>query len=126
MSNRTVKIVGAGIAPSAAAQIAGADVQVGLTAAGTTQLTALAVTGDNVEVTTAALNSGAMAFQGPVPGPGDCQYIFNGGANPLSVYPPVGGQINVLGVNAAFSVPAGKGLLLRCFNATTFHTLLGA
>lgn len=124
--NRTAKIVGAGVAPLAAGQIAGADVQAGVTAAGSTQATATSVYGDNVSVTTVAASTGVLAFAGPTPAPGDTQFITNQGANALSVYPPVGAQINALGTNAAFSVAAGKSVLLVCFSATQFYALLSA
>ena len=36
--------------------------------------------------------------------PGDEIIVRNGGANALSLYPPVGGAINSLGTNAAYSI----------------------
>lgn len=124
MSNRATKIVGAGMAPSAASQIAG-DVQGGVTAAGTTQATAQAVYGDNVVVTTCAAGAGII-LSGPGFGPGDDVFVANQGANACLVYPPVGYQINALGVNAGFSVAAGKAALLRSMGALQFSTLLSA
>ncbi|MBV8649686.1 hypothetical protein [Paludibacterium sp.] len=126
MSNRTTKMVGAGVPPSAAQQIAGADVATGLVATGSTQATALAATADTNVFATVAASTGTVIFQGPAAGPGDTQFFFNGGANALSVYPPVSGQINALGANTAFSLAAGKSLEVRCVSSTQFYTILSA
>lgn len=123
---RTAKIVGGGVAPLVAGMIAGNDVQAGVTATGTTQATAAAVYGDSVSVTTVAASAGVLSFAGPDPSPGDSQFISNQGANSLSVYPPVGAKFNSAATNAAFAVAAGKSVLLVCFSATQFATLLSA
>lgn len=125
MSNRTSKIVGAGIAPMAAQQIAG-DLQSGVTAAGTTQAGATAVYGDNVVITTAAASSGVILSGNAGFGPGDDVFIANQGANAVLVYPPVGGQINALGANAGFSIAAGKAASFRSTGASQFYSLLSA
>ena len=124
MSNRATKIVGAGLPPLNATQIAG-DLQTGVTAAGTTQGTAASVYGDNVVVTTAASSSGVI-LSGPAFGPGDDVFITNQGANTLSVYPPVGGQINALGANAAFSIAAGKQTFFRSVGGNQFYAMAAA
>ena len=124
MTNRTIKMVNAGLAPLAASQISG-DFQGGLTAAGTTQATALGVYTDNVIVTTCAAGAGVI-LQGPSFGQGDSVFCQNLGANALLVYPPVGGQINALALNAGFSVPAGKSVLLVSTGNGNFGTLLSA
>ena len=125
MSNRTSKIVGAGIAPMAAAQIAG-DLQTGVTAAGTTQAGATPVYGDNVVVTTAAASSGVILSGNAGFAPGDDVFLTNQGANSLSVYPPVGGQINAGGVNAAFAVAAGKSTFFRSVGGNQFYAMAAA
>lgn len=124
MSNRASKLVGAGLSPLAATQIAG-DIQSGLTATGTTQATALAVYGDNVIVSTTAAGTGVI-LAGPAFGPGDDVFVANQGANALLVYPPSGGQMNAAGVNVGFSVAAGKSALCRSAGAGQFYTLLSA
>jgi hypothetical protein len=124
MSNRATKIVGAGVPPSAASQIAG-DVQGGVTAAGTTQATATAAYGDNVVVTTCPAGAGII-LGGPAFGNGDDVFVANQGANACLVYPPVGYQINSLGVNAGFSVAAGKAAMLRSTGSLQFYSLLSA
>jgi len=80
-----------------------------LTAAGTTQGTALALPSDFNIFTTVAASSGAIlpatGFQYQVT---DTIIVVNHGANALSVYPPVGGTISTGATNAALSVPVGK------------------
>jgi hypothetical protein len=73
----------------------------GLTATGTTQANAFALANDVVKFTTVAAGSGIIL---PTSNGGDCGSIFNGGANALLIYPPVGGQINNLAVNTAYSL----------------------
>lgn len=125
MSNRTAKMVHAGIPPMTAAQIAG-DVQGGVTAAGTTQGTAQAVYGDNVVVTTCAASAGVILSGPDGFGGGDDVFLTNQGANTLTVYPPVGGQINALGANAGFSVAAGKSTFFRCTGSNQFYAMAAA
>jgi hypothetical protein len=74
-----------------------------LTATGSTQGTALPLPADINKFTTVAASTGAII---PAANPGDSGTVFNGGANALSLYPPVGGKINGLGTNAAYSVAA--------------------
>lgn len=80
-----------------------------LTAAGTLQSDAYSMTAAVSQFTTVAANSGAVLTAGPY------QTVFNGGANPLKVYPPVGAKINQLAVNAA--------MLLAVSTACTFWYL---
>lgn len=72
-----------------------------LTATGSTQGTALALPADINKFTTVAASTGAII---PPANPGDSGTVFNGGANALSLYPPVGGKINGLSTNAAYSI----------------------
>jgi len=90
----------AGISPQAAHVINGRTAN-NLTAAGTTQGTALALPADICKFTTVAANSGAIL---PAANPGDSGTVFNGGANALSLYPPVGAIINGLSANTAYSI----------------------
>ena len=129
MSNRAIKVMLAGLPAQVANQIAG-DVQAGVTAAGTTQATAHAVYGDNVQITTCASGAGVI-LSGPSSGtsgvaafgPGDDIFIYNGGANACLVYPPTGGYINALAQNAGYSLAAGSSTLLRCMGAITSGNL---
>lgn len=45
---------------------------------------------------------------------GHWRFIINAGANAMNVYPRVGDQINALGVNNPFSIPAGKSCFFFC------------
>lgn len=97
------RLVVAGISATQAAATQG-TVAMGLTSTGTSsQATALPVPADLCFFSTVALNSGAIL---PAANPGDSGTLFNGGANALLLYPPVGGKINSLGTNAAYSVAA--------------------
>lgn len=74
-----------------------------LTATGSTQVTALVLTGNYAVFGTVASSTGAILPAGNEP-----FIVINGGVNALSMYPPVGGAINGGTANAAFSVTAGK------------------
>lgn len=90
--------------PAGLAKQIGLEIPVtGLTATGSTQGTALALTSNFSIFGTVAASTGCV-----VSGDKD-SFIYNGGAQTLSVYPPVGFSINGTTVNTAFSVPAGKG-----------------
>lgn len=106
MPQRTTKIIGAGMPAGTALQISG-DCQDNVTAAGSTQATATPVSGDTVVVTTTAASTGVI-LSGPSFSSGDDCIVCNLGANALLVYPPLGGQINALAVNAGFSIATGK------------------
>ncbi len=88
-----------------AAQAIVGDVANNLTAAGSTQGTALKLSAVNNIVTTAAASTGVQV---PATGPVDSVTVVNLGANALSVYPVTGGTIQGGAANAAFSVPTLK------------------
>lgn len=98
------KLVQAGMWDTLAKQVAGGDVQIAITALGATQATATPITGDIVQVTVAAAATGVQLAQ---LGSAYVQ-VFNGAANAVLVYPPVGSTINAGAANAGFSIPAGK------------------
>jgi hypothetical protein len=89
----------------ALAQAVVGDVANTLTAAGTTQANALALSCANNIVTTAAASTGVRL---PTTSPGDSVLVANLGANALLVYPVVGGSIQGAAVNVGFSVPTLK------------------
>jgi len=120
MSNRLSKMVNAGLSAMTASMIAG-DLQTGVTAAGTTQSTAAAVYGDNVVVTSCAAGAGVILSTNASFAAGDDVFMTNQGANALTVYPPVGGQINALGANVGFSIAAGKQTNFRSVGANQFY-----
>jgi len=84
-----------------------ANIDTALVAAGNSQGTALAITAQYNQVGTTAASTGVILTQ-----TGGLVFIFNGGANTLSVYPPTGGTINGAAANAAASLPTLKGMLL--------------
>jgi hypothetical protein len=94
-----------------------------LTAAGSTQATALALPADINFVTTAAAGTGVIL---PASSSGDSFVVRNGGANACLIYPPVGGTINALAANAGYSVAAGSTGLVWFVNATTLIAMSAA
>lgn len=97
----TPELLSLGLPWQLAAQL-GADAQTAVSAAGTTQATATAATGQFIEVGTAASNAGVM-----LPDGASVYVVYNGGANTMKVYPPVGSYMNG-SQNAAFSVTNAK------------------
>ena len=95
----------------------------GLTAAGTTQGTALAITNQTNEFTTVAASSGGIL---PSPEQGEFIFVANAGANALNVYPATGHSINALSANTAFSLAAGKNALFWAATATKWYVNLTA
>lgn len=117
-------VVGGGISSNSALALNG-TVATALTATGTNQATGLAMTNSvNVFGTVAASTAAVL----PVGSLSDDVWVRNGGANALSVFPPVGGTINALSANAALSVAAGKDAQLKCVSASglTWIALVGA
>jgi len=118
MPQRASKLMGGGIAALAASVISG-DIQDNVTATGSTQATAVSTYADITVVTTAAASTGII-IAGATFQAGDGLIVHNLGANPVLVYPPVGGQINALAVNAGFSVAAGKQSFIWARSGSTF------
>jgi hypothetical protein len=109
--------------PPGAATVGGASgaqnsVATALVATGTTQATALALEADINMFATVAANSGAIL---PAMNPGDALTVFNGGANSLKLYPPVGAQINAVGANNAYAIATATSLCeVTCVSATQY------
>lgn len=114
------KLFGSGLSTLAVAAI-GNDVASGLTATGTTQATAYAMTAADNEFTTVADGTGGVLYAGT---PGDSQYVYNGGANALKVYPPSSSQINGLGTNNAVLIPVATGCIFKCMTSTRWIGIL--
>ena len=91
-----------------------------LTATGATQGTALALFRSLNNVTTVAASTGVVF---PTATAGMRIVIRNAGANALNIYPAVGGQINSLGTNIAFSLPVGTVLEFVAFSTTQWYTM---
>lgn len=77
----------------------------GLTATGTIQADALALSAEWNEVDTTPANSGVLLNNFGV---GFNSQIFNAGANTLKVYPPTGMAIDALGANNPYSLATTK------------------
>ncbi len=101
----------------------------GATATGSTQGTAYVLQTEFTEFTTVAASTGAIlpastASNGIVAG--DSFFIANQGANALSVYPPVGGNINLAATNTAVSVASGKTAYFVAKGNGTYFAVLSA
>nr|WP_314859322.1 hypothetical protein [uncultured Undibacterium sp.] len=114
------KLVSLGMWPTLAAALEG-DWATAVTATGATQATAVLLTADTTMFSTVAASTGAVLR--PVVGR---QIVFNGGANALLVYPPVGGKVNALATNAGFSQAAGKVAEFVSPDGVIFIALLSA
>ena len=95
----------------------------GLSAAGSTQGTATAITKQTNEFTTVGSGQGAIL---PSPEQGEFIFVANAGANALSVYPASGHSINALAANASFSLAAGKNAMFWAATATKWYVNLTA
>ena len=82
-------------------------------AAGTTQATATLLINGMNGILTAAANSGVILNSNSLTS--DCQVVYNGGANAVKVYPPVGSKINAL--------PTNTGMILAVNTACVFWFL---
>ncbi len=79
-----------------------------ISAAGTTQATATAITAAFNNITTAAASSGVQL---PQVAPGIGVMVFNSGANAVKVYPPTGHQLNNLGANTGVLLAQNTGAI---------------
>ncbi len=86
-----------------------------LTATGTTQTDAYAMGVAVNRFTTVAASTGALV---PAGAPADEMWVWNAGANALTVYPPSGAQINAAGTNTGVSLGTNSGFVLKCVSAT--------
>lgn len=97
-----------------------------ISAAGTNQATATAITTANCIVGTVAAGSGVVLPGSTVVSANDRVFVMNAGANTLACYPPSGGTLN----NAAANVPAliapGKCVDFYCRDGTNYAANLGA
>lgn len=103
MAQQLKYLMGLGFGALTARGICGTIVD-NLASAGTSQADALQLTEDINIIVTVAANSGVRLP--PVPQPGDEILVSNVGANPLNVYPGVGGSIQGAAVNAPYTLSA--------------------
>lgn len=94
-----------------------------LTATGTLQSDAYAIVYAVNEFTTVASGTGAVL---PASNTGMSVTIYNGGANPLKVYPHSGASINGLASNAAMLLSVRTAIALTCVSATRWIGVLSA
>lgn len=117
------KVMGAGVNGFAVAAIC-QDAATGISAAGTTQGTATALSNAVNFVGTVAAGTGVVLSSSATAG--DSQFIFNGGANPLKVYPPSGAKINSLPTNAGVLLQPATACEFWCGSATQWAGVLSA
>ena len=98
------------------------DVGTAISAAGTTQGTATQLTNAENFLTTVAAGSGVILDSQA--SAGDSQFIYNGGANPVNVYPPSGARIQVLATNLPMILPVGTSVNLYCASTTLWAGVL--
>ena len=91
-----------------------------VTAAGSNQGTATALTTMISNVTTVAASTGVRL---PTAAAGYRFIIRNGGANTLNVYPDTGAAINSLAANAAYSIPTGAMIEIVAVSTTQWYTM---
>ena len=90
----------------------------GLTAAGTSQVTAFAINSGISEFANVAAGTGATLPITPISSP---VIIYNDGASPLTIYPPSGQQIVGKSANAGVFVPSGTSATFRRISPTLWH-----
>lgn len=97
-----------------------ASVATGLVSAGSTQADALVLTEDWNEIVNTPLNSGVIVTD---KGSGRQSIVFNVGGAQLKVYPPVGGEIDSLGVDAPYLLSNNKSQVFNQLTATEWRSL---
>ena len=97
------------------------DVATGLTATGTNQATAYAMTAADNEFTTVSAGTGAILYAGT---PGDEQWVYNAGANQLTVYPDSGSKINSLPTNGGVQIPTNTACTFKRMTSTRIVGIL--
>lgn len=91
-----------------------------LTASGTDQTGALALTKELNVVTTVASGSGVILPSSII---GMRITVVNTGANSLLIYPATGGSINALTANDGYSLVTGQGIDFVAISATQWMTI---
>lgn len=117
------KVFGAGI-PGLATQAICQDGNTGISAAGTDQSGATELTAAVNVVGTVGAGSGVICYSGLVPV--DSQLVFNGGANPLIIYPPSGFKINNLPANTGVILALNTAIELTCVTSTQIVAIMSA
>lgn len=117
------RIMAGGVSALAANQICG-DVTDSITASGTTNADAVALSTVINRVTTAAASTGAVLM---APEAGSAVVVINSGANALLVYPSTGASINALtATTGGFSVAAGGRAMFVGLSSSRWFAILSA
>lgn len=96
----------------------------GQTATGATQATAVPMTSAITQFATVAANTGGILANLVA---GQAQDAYNDGASPLTVYPPLGGNIDGAGVNVGVPLANAKRCRYTCTSPGIFESAqLGA
>jgi hypothetical protein len=114
------KVMGSGV-PGLTVQAICMDATTAITAAGTTQGTATQLTAAVNFIGTTAAGTGVILYSAATLG--DTQYVYNGGANNLLVYPPSGAAINGGTTNAAITVTPNTSVICQCGSATAWASV---
>ena len=110
-----------GAFPPAQARALGGTQNLSVTAAGTTQATAVAMVADMNRIT--AGTGGARLYAGDT---GDSQLVYNATASAVTIYPPTGAAINQLATNSGFLLGPNTSALCFCFSSTIWTAYLSA
>jgi hypothetical protein len=95
-----------------------------LTAAGTGQSDALQLAAPVNQVTTVAANTGVKLYASP--NAGQPVVVYNGGANPLKVYPQTSGTINNLSANTGITLATNTACMFFAASSTAWVAVLSA
>jgi hypothetical protein len=117
-------IVGAGFSWVQAQNTSWAAVKTGISAAGTTQATATALTACINLVGTATSLQGVQIFNGSI---NDSVSVYNDNTTvTITVYPPNSGQINNLAVNTGILLPNNTEVVLKKVTSTRWIASMSA
>jgi hypothetical protein len=94
-----------------------------VSAAGSTQGTATAITNDFNVITTVASSTGVVL---PTATVGRRMVVVNKGANPLAVYPASGASIDALSANAAVTIPVAGWVEFDASSTTQWYSTFNA
>src|SRR5574341_1060959 len=117
------KVFGSGLSGLAVQAIC-QDAATSISAAGSNQSTATALTSADNEVTTVSSGTGVVLPSAATAG--DTITVFNAGANSLKVYPVSGQMINSLPANQAVVLPVNTGCLFKLISSTRWFGVLSA
>ena len=116
-------MMGAGLSAGKVRNLNGTTFNTSITAAGTTQATATALTADINTIGTATAAQGVILYNGVI---GDSQDIYNDTTVAVYVYPPTGGNVNQLAANAGFALAGKTAVTVKKVTATQWIGFLSA